>query len=113
MQPDLTVSDSPGELQYVDPRAGTITLEEYAERWLEMQTFDASSRETVTSRLVNHVIPQLGDTQLRDLHPSMIQAWLRGRQQEIGPRYVGQVLTSLSAILRAAVEDGRIATNPV
>lgn len=98
--------------RYVDPRAGTITVREYAEQWLAAQTFDATSRQTVTYRLTCHILPQLGDTQLRELRPSTVQAWLRGRQQDISPRYVGQVLTTLSAVMRAAVEDGRVATNP-
>lgn len=98
--------------RYVDPRAGTVTLRAFAERWLDAQTFDATSRQAVTPRLTVHILPHLGDVELRHLRPSAIQAWLRGRQEAIAPSYVAQVLTTLSAILSAAVEDGRIATNP-
>jgi integrase len=98
--------------RYVDPRAGTVTLGTFAERWLDAQTFDATSRQTVTPRLTVHILPHLGDVELRNLRPSMVQAWLRGRQEVVAPSYVVQILTTLSAVLSAAVDDGRIATNP-
>jgi integrase len=97
--------------RYVDPRAGRVTLRTFAQRWLETQTFDESTREAVESRLRVHILPVLGDVELRNLRPSTIQAWLRSRE-ESAPSYVRVMLANLSAILSAAVEDGLIATNP-
>lgn len=42
----------------------------------------------------------------------MVQAWLRGRQQELAPRTVRTLLANLSGILSAVVEDGLISRNP-
>lgn len=76
------------------------------------QTFDESTRETTESRLRAHILPVLGDLEVRAIRPSTVQAWLRGRQADCSPRYVRVMLANLSSILGAAVEDGLIARNP-
>ena len=97
--------------RYVDPRAGRVTLETFAGRWLDAQTFDPSTREATERRLRLHIFPSLGRTELRNLRPSMIQAWLKGRESS-APGSVRIMLVNLSQILSAAVEDGLIAVNP-
>ena len=81
-------------------------------RSLEAQTFDPLTRETVESRIRVHVRPHLGDTELRHLRPSAIQAWVRGRQTEVAPSYCRLLPANLSTILAAAVDDGLLASNP-
>ena len=97
---------------YVDPAAGRVTLVEFATEWLSCQTFDPSTREAVESRLRVHILPTLGTIELRQIRPSTVQAWLRGRQETCAPRYVRVMLANLSAILGAAVEDDLIPRNP-
>ena len=59
-----------------------------------------------------HVYPTLGTTALAALRPSQVQAWLRGLQQVLAPRYVRVIFANLSAVLAAAVDDERIVRNP-
>jgi len=54
----------------------------------------------------------LGRHELRRLKPSTIQAWIRGLQDRLAPTYVRAVVTNVSAVLSAAVDDGLIARNP-
>lgn len=98
--------------RYVDPKAGRVTLADFAAQWLEAQTFDASTRETMESRIRTHILPLIGDRELRHLKPSTVQAWVRSRQTEVAPSYCRLLLSNLSTILSAAVEDGLIASNP-
>jgi hypothetical protein len=98
--------------RYVDPRAGMVTLADFAAQWLESQTFDASTRETMESRVRTHILPTIGDMELRHLKPSTVQAWVRSRQAEVAPSYCRLLLSNLSTILSAAVEDGLIPSNP-
>lgn len=98
--------------QYIDPNAGRVTLARFADGWLDAQTFDASTRETVESRIRTHIKPHLGAVELRNLRPSTVQAWVRGRQTEVAPSYCRLLLANLSTILSAAVEDGLIPQNP-
>jgi integrase len=97
---------------YIDPDAGRVTLREYGDEWLAGRTFDESTREVVRSRLRVHVYPHMGDRELAAIRPSHVQAWLRGLQQSLAPRYVRVIFANLSAILAAAVDDERIVKNP-
>ncbi len=97
---------------YIDPKAGRMTLQDYGAAWLSAQTFDPSTREAVELRLRLHVYPTLGATALAALRPSQVQAWLRGLQQVLAPRYVRVIFANLSAVLAAAVDDERIVRNP-
>jgi integrase len=97
---------------YVDQSLGRMTLGEYAELWLAMQTYGESTREQTAHRVRRHVIPSLGATPLAALRTSQVQAWVRAKQQELGPRTVRLLVSLLSSILNAAVDDERIAKNP-
>jgi hypothetical protein len=46
------------------------------------------------------------------IRPSHVQAWLRGPQQGLAPRYVRVIFANVSAIFAAAVDDERIVKNP-
>ncbi|HZD24540.1 MAG TPA: tyrosine-type recombinase/integrase [Acidimicrobiia bacterium] len=96
--------------RYVDPRAGTVKLRKYAALWLESQTFDGSTREGTERRLRLHILPVLGDLELRRIKPSTVQSWLAG--VDGAPSSIRVMLVNLSAILSAAVEDGLVASNP-
>lgn len=95
---------------YLDPDASRITLRRYAEEWLASQTFEATTRESVSLRLRLHVYPVLGGKPLGQIRPSTIQAWLSGLSGS--PTTKRLILTNVSTILSAAVDDERIAKNP-
>ncbi len=97
---------------YVDPDAGKVTFAEFAKRWLEAQTFGETTREATELRLRLHAVPVLGKRELREVRPSVLQAWLRGLQDQLAPTYVRAVFTNVSSVLAAAVDDGLIARNP-
>lgn len=97
---------------YVDPDAGKVTFGEFGRQWLKAQTFGESTREATELRLRLHAEPHFGKRELRNIKPSVIQAWLRGLQQELAPTYVRAVFTNVSAVMNAAVDDGLIARNP-
>lgn len=97
---------------YVDHTLGRITLGEYAEQWLAMQTFGESTRETTAHRIRGHIVPVLGTTPLAALRTSQVQSWLRAKQQQLAPRTVRTLFATLSSVLSSAVDDERIAKNP-
>src|SRR5260370_36722072 len=76
---------------FIDPDAGKITLRKYAlDTWFPAQTFGASTRERVESRLRLHILPDIGGSKGLGSYPpselapspSVIQAWLRGLQAQ-------------------------------
>lgn len=62
---------------WVDPRAGRITLEEWATEW--RRTIVHLRPKTVSaydSNLRNHILPELGHHELARLRPPVLRAWL-------------------------------------
>ena len=96
--------------QYVDPKAGQVTFRDYAERWRKMQVQRPSSRVHVETMLRRHAYPTLGDRRLSSILPSDIQAWVKGL--ELAPATVGVVHGIVSTVMKSAIRDRRIASNP-
>lgn len=97
---------------YVDQRLGKVTLGEYAEEWLAIQTFGASTRQSRELSIRLHIVPSLGGVALSALRPLQIQAWVRSLSEHLAPRTVQELFRLLSSILRSAVDDERILKNP-
>ena len=97
---------------YVDQSRGRMTLGEYADHWLSVQTFGPTTRERRTQSVRLHIKPSLGPVPLAAIRPSQIQAWVRELSQTLAPRTVHELVRLLSSILKAAVEDERIVKNP-
>jgi integrase len=98
---------------YLDPTAGRITFRRFAETWLAAQTFAESTRESVEGRLVRHVYPHFGDTELRSIGPAVIQAWGRRLQQQgLAETYRRTLFANVSGVFTAAIDDERIRRNP-
>jgi integrase len=97
---------------YLDPDAGRMTLRAYAVEWVKGWHADSSRGEKIRGHLDNHILPGLGGHPLAQLaaRPSIIQQWLSGLK--LGPGAAGQVFITLSSVLSAAADDGRIARNP-
>lgn len=97
---------------YLDPDAGKISLRKYTAQWLKTRSWDPGTRQTLEHRFDKHVLPKLGDKRLDQLarHPSIISGWLAGLP--VSPLYAGQILTALSSVLSAAVDDALIVRNP-
>ena len=54
---------------YVDPRAGKITLNEYAETFMAAQVWREGTRAKAQSHVDNHIGPALGSTATSHDHP--------------------------------------------
>lgn len=96
--------------QYVDPKAGRITFRDYAERWRKMQVQRPSSRAHVETMLRRHAYPVLGDKYVSAILPSDIQAWVKGL--DLAPATVAVVHGIVSTIMKSAIRDRRIVSNP-
>ena len=96
--------------QYVDPRAGSVTLRDYAERWRSVQVHRPSSQAHVETMLRRHVYPVLGDRKLSSILPSDVQALVKSLP--LAPSTVAVVHGILSGVMRSAVRDRRIVLNP-
>lgn len=96
--------------QYVDPKAGQVTFKDYAERWRNMQVQRPSSVAHVETMLRRHAYPTLGERGLTAILPSDIQAWVKSLT--LAPATVGVVHGIVSTVMKSAIRDRRIASNP-
>ncbi|MFT3871468.1 MAG: hypothetical protein QM714_02300 [Nocardioides sp.] len=96
---------------YIDPDAGRVAFQKYAENWLRNQPLEATSRETIERRLRLHVYPVLGSKSLRQIDPSAIRGWLHGLSLA-SSNSQHSVFTNVSTVFSAAVDDGLVPKNP-
>jgi integrase len=106
---------------YVDPRRADITLRDYAERWVTNRKaiVGHSTWSKYRQYLDNAVLPELGDYRLRDLDPSLLEAFvsrLRNTKSRRGTKLTGgtvkQYWTCLSMIIQDAIDKGILVRDP-
>ena len=96
---------------YIDPRQGKVTVAEFADRWQATRSHLAqATRDQDRHYLASLVLPAFGARPVASLRPSEIQTWLA--RLEVAPATKAKALQKLAAILRLAVDDGAIKTNP-
>lgn len=103
---------------YVDPKAGAITFQDYAERWRAVQVHRPTTQAHVETMLRRHAYPALGGKKLSAILPSDVQAWVSrlsaggSDRRPLAPATVGVVHGIVSGVMKSAVRDRRIAANP-
>lgn len=100
---------------WIDPRAGQITLEEYAWGWLALRPdLRPRTQELYEGFLRLHILPTLGPVELGSVTPAKIRAWHAGliAAGKPGRSTVAKAYRLLSTIMRTAVEDELILKNP-
>ena len=96
---------------YIDPAAGRVSFRDYADAWLQVQTFDPLTAQAVAIRLRLHAYPVLGDKRMASIKPSTIQSWLRGLDA-LAWTYRRVIFANVSTVFSAAVDDEVLAKNP-
>lgn len=98
--------------QYVDPRAGRVTLREYGEQWRTTMVHGPSTRELVERTLRLHVYPALGDLPMGSIRTTTVQALITRLSSQLAESTLKLAYGYLVAIFRAAVRDRIIASSP-
>ena len=99
---------------YVDPAAGRVTVEEFAERWLAPQShLKPKTRASYRSLMVTCVLPRWGRVQMGRITFGSVAEWVNDMQhQGRSASRVRQAYHLLTGMLHAAVKDGRLPSNP-
>lgn len=113
---DVTASIKTG--QYVDPAAGRITFAEYFADWSRRQIW-VSGTERAMRLAVDSAT--FGDVALSSLRRSHVEAWIKamqtkdrgdGRPAGLAPGTIRTRFNNVRAVLRAAVRDRVIVSDP-
>lgn len=103
---------------YVDPNAGKVTFGVYFERWAARQVW-APGTERAMSLAARSVI--FWDVPMRSLLRSHVEAWVKamqtadrgtGKPRGLAPGTIRTRFNNVRAVLRGAVKDRIIATDP-
>lgn len=98
--------------RYVDPRAGRITLHDYAQDWLSRQVHRPTTADQMGGVVRRYIDPHLGSMRLATIQPADVQRWVKQLSLTLAPSTVGVAHRILSGILKSAVADRRIVLNP-
>ena len=94
---------------------GRLTVAEHLRNWLEGYVKTNCSQRTLDgyqSITETHLIPALGQVQLKHLHPQAIQSYYGKAVEKLSPRTVAKHHRLLSQALKYAVRQGFLARNP-
>jgi integrase len=100
---------------WVDPRAGRMTVEEYADEWLAHKTnLRPRTRELYAHELRAHIYPKLGAIELAKLSPKTVREWHSGltKGSRLGANTAAKCYRLLRSVLTTAVADELILRNP-
>ena len=97
--------------QFIDPRAGRITLSAFADRFLTERVLAERTAETYRGLLDNHIRPTLGNIEMGQLAPGTVRAW-HARLARRHPSTAAKAYRLLRTICNTAVLDEVIARSP-
>jgi len=94
---------------------GRLTVAEHLHQWLEGYVKTNCSQKTLDGYeniAQHHLIPTLGQVQLKSLHPQAIQGYYGKACQNLSPRTVHKHHRLLKQALKYAVRQGYLGRNP-
>ncbi|MFI0742923.1 tyrosine-type recombinase/integrase [Streptomyces sp. NPDC021100] len=101
--------------EFVDPRDGSITLADYiAMHWAPGRGGAPKTQQNQERRARLHIVPYLGELPLRSITAAELRAYVARLDATVSSvDYRRGILSELSSILEAAVDDKRLARNPM
>ncbi|MBM0232881.1 site-specific integrase [Micromonospora sp. STR1_7] len=106
------VEHSLNDGSYIDPKAGKITFQQYAEGWRAAQQHRPNTAARKKSLLFKHVYPAIGGRQLVTIRHSTMQAFITGLSPDLAPSSIETVFRTVRAIYSAAKRDRLIKFDP-
>ncbi len=97
---------------YIDPQAGRIRFQDYAEQWRAGQLHRRSTATQTETYLRLHAYPIFGHLLLGAVRRSDIQSWVKGRSEVLAPGSVELVYRWVATIFKSAVADRLIPASP-
>lgn len=91
--------------QYLDLKAGEVTVKEYAEEWRKNQIHRENTASRVERSFRLHLYPDLGDRPMNKVRPSHAQKWVKDRLDDLAPSSLLTVFTAVKAMFESAVGE--------
>lgn len=100
--------------RWLMPDAAQLTVGQWCEQWFgpASTTWKVKTLQTYRSVLDRLILPRLGDAQLATLRPITVSRWVADLVNNLSPSQARQAYRLLSQIMKAAMDNDLIATNP-
>lgn len=98
--------------QYIDPRAGRVTMADYWASWRAAMLHRASTADRMDRTFRLHIEPILGAVPIGQVRPSHLKGWVKDRAGELAPSTLKVAYGYLIAMFGAAVADRVIGSSP-
>ncbi len=98
--------------QWVDPRGGQILFRDWQEKWFASRVMRRATARAYGTTLRVHLVPAFGDLKLKQITPLAVRAFVTRLSEERSPKTVRNAHALLSNVLRDAVLEGLLLTNP-
>lgn len=109
---DMSMQADISRGQYIDPRAGKITIAEYAAQWRAHQLHRDSTADMVERAFRLHILPVLGHVPMADARASHIRAWVKTTAENLSASTVHLVYSYVKSMFAAAAIDKIISSSP-
>jgi len=98
---------------YVDPHAGRrVPFGPYASKWLEDHHTEITTQARDKSLMRTHLLSHWSKAPLARIDHSAVQRWVNELAGKLSPATVSECHRLFSAVMKAAIRDRLIATNP-
>ncbi|GAB3663535.1 site-specific integrase [Nocardioides korecus] len=98
---------------YVDPRAGRVTVAAYAAQWQAVQVSSEGTRRIVDNALRLHLLPALGAASIAGVRATAVQGFVRELEAKgLSAGSVRNIYDVTAQVFAAAVEDRVISASP-
>jgi hypothetical protein len=96
---------------YVDPRAGRVRFDVFAQRWLSARSVEERTAERTLSLLRTHVLPRWGRWPVGSIDHLAVQQWVTDLSSSLAHGTVTKCYGVLRMVLDTAVRSRVIAVN--
>lgn len=100
------------EGRFVAPRSGLMRVRDLYEKHYTDLDLKASSAFTAKNRIEVHILPEFGDSSLREVTRPRVQAWVLDKAKVRSAATTRHALIQLNKLMQLAVELDLIPTNP-
>ena len=97
---------------WIDPRGGQTPFADWAQRWSAARLVRVSNAASEDGRLRNHLRPFFGPLALKDITPLTVRTFVAQLSAKVAPKTVRNAHALLSTVLRDAVLEGLLLSNP-
>ncbi|MFJ4932384.1 tyrosine-type recombinase/integrase [Streptomyces pseudovenezuelae] len=99
--------------QFINPRDGRTTVEQWAGVWLPSIDVGPLSEKEYRLRLKNQILPAWGSVAVGDLSPAGIAAWEKHLRASFSKNYADNVMSTFRTMMDDAVAEKLRSDNPV